>query len=270
MDTIRRRSARTHDSPFAPDIVTAIGEHRGRSGDFLEASIHQRLIACRQQFLHFFQRHLRRHEDVEDVLQDFCLKVIRGARTLRDGDRIDAWLHRVSRNTLIDHYRQRASWLRAEAAYSCEMESIVSGFLPIRSEADLKPLMAALAQRGARLCLPVILDRATIVFREYLAHRPLVDTGFGTSGPDADAAVLDPAVMLVPLAAFDAQGNRIGYGAGHYDRAIARLHAKGLAPRLVGVAFDCQRVDAVPAEAHDVRLGECLSESGLRRFPLCL
>ena len=148
--------------------------------------------------------------------------------------------------------------------------TVVSGFLPIRSEADLKPLMAALAQRGARLCLPVILDRATIVFREYLAHRPLVDTGFGTSGPDADAAVLDPAVMLVPLAAFDAQGNRIGYGAGHYDRAIARLHAKGLAPRLVGVAFDCQRVDAVPAEAHDVRLGECLSESGLRRFPLCL
>lgn len=137
MDTIRRRSARTHDSPFAPDIVTAIGEHRGRSGDFLEASIHQRLIACRQQFLHFFQRHLRRHEDVEDVLQDFCLKVIRGARTLRDGDRIDAWLHRVSRNTLIDHYRQRASWLRAEAAYSCEMESIVSGFLPQENEVSL-------------------------------------------------------------------------------------------------------------------------------------
>ncbi|RIK86408.1 MAG: 5-formyltetrahydrofolate cyclo-ligase [Hyphomicrobiales bacterium] len=176
------------------------------------------------------------------------------------------------RDALDPAWRADASLAMAAAADTLAIApgTVVSGFLPIRSEADLKPLMAALAQRGARLCLPVILDRATIVFREYLAHRPLVDTGFGTSGPDADAAVLDPAVMLVPLAAFDAQGNRIGYGAGHYDRAIARLHAKGLAPRLVGVAFDCQRVDAVPAEAHDVRLGECLSESGLRRFPLCL
>lgn len=134
MDTIRRRSARTHDSPFAPDVVTATGEHRGGRGDVLEASIHQRLIACRQRFLHFFQRHLRRHEDVEDVLQDFCLKAIRGALTVRDQDKLDAWLHRVSRNTLIDHYRQCASWRRAEAAYSCEMESIVSGLGPQENE----------------------------------------------------------------------------------------------------------------------------------------
>ena len=261
MDTIRRRSARTHDSPFAPDIVTAIGEHRGRSGDFLEASIHQRLIACRQQFLHFFQRHLRRHEDVEDVLQDFCLKVIRGARTLRDGDRIDAWLHRVSRNTLIDHYRQRASWLRAEAAYSCEMESIVSGFLPIRSEMDLGPLMAALAGKGARLCLPAILDRTTMVFRACEPGAPLVDMGFGTQGPGEAAAVLEPAVMLVPLAAFDARGDRIGYGAGHYDRAIARLHENGSRPRLIGVAFDCQRVEAVPVDG-PVDILQCPEDIG--------
>ena len=174
------------------------------------------------------------------------------------------------RDALDPEWRAAASLAMADAAERIAVApgTIVSGFLPIRSEIDLRPLMAALARGGARLCLPVVLDRATIVFREYRPGMALVGTGFGTSGPGAEAQVLDPAVMLTPLAAFDAAGNRIGYGAGHYDRAIARLHAKGMAPRLIGVAFDCQRVDAVPAEAHDVRLGEALSESGLRRFPL--
>lgn len=141
--------------------------------------------------------------------------------------------------------------------------AIVSGFLPIRSEADIRPLMARLRERGARLCVPVILDRSTIVFRELVPGAALVATGFGTSGPGPDASVLDPDIMLVPLSAFDSIGHRIGYGAGHYDRAIARLHQKGLNPHLIGIAFDCQEVPSVPAEPHDVRLDAILTESGL-------
>lgn len=144
--------------------------------------------------------------------------------------------------------------------------SIVSGFWPIRSEADIRPLLFGLLDDGARVCLPAILDRTTIVFRELRRDTALIDMGFGTRGPGSDAAVLDPTVMLVPLAAFDGRGHRIGYGAGHYDRAIARLHARGLFPRLVGVAFDCQQVARVPDEPHDMVLPEILTESGLRRF----
>jgi 5-formyltetrahydrofolate cyclo-ligase len=144
--------------------------------------------------------------------------------------------------------------------------SIVSGFWPIRSEVDVRPLMLALADSGVRICLPAILDRTTIVFREMVADAPLVDMGFGTLGPPDSAAVLDPSVMLVPLAAFDVRGHRIGYGAGHYDRAIARLNASGRTPRLIGIAFDCQEVERVPDEPHDVILPEILTESGLRRF----
>lgn len=91
--------------------------------------------------------------------------------------------------------------------------TIVSGFLPIRSEADLRPLMARFAARGARLCVPAILDKQTIAFRELTEGVPLIDTGFGTVGPGAEAAILDPEIMLVPLSAFDARGHRIGYGA---------------------------------------------------------
>ncbi|KXG83809.1 5-formyltetrahydrofolate cyclo-ligase [Agrobacterium bohemicum] len=144
--------------------------------------------------------------------------------------------------------------------------SVVSGFMPIRSEVDARPLMEALRAKGGRICLPVMVDRETIVFREFVKGAELFKSGFGTTGPGENAAVLDPDVLLVPLSAFDVSGHRIGYGAGHYDRAIARLHAKGLNPVLIGIAFDCQEVPSVPAEAHDVALDAVLTESGLRYF----
>lgn len=175
----------------------------------------------------------------------------------------------AARDAIPAELRLEFSLRMAELAgdhLSIETGTIVSGFFPIRSEADIRPLMARLKSRGARLCLPVVMDKETIVFRELVAGAELVNTGFGTRGPGPDAAVLDPDLLLVPLSAFDAHGNRIGYGAGHYDRAIARLREKGRHPRLIGIAFDCQEVAEVPYEAHDVRLEAVLTESGLRTF----
>ncbi|MCX8293000.1 5-formyltetrahydrofolate cyclo-ligase [Phyllobacterium sp. 0TCS1.6A] len=173
------------------------------------------------------------------------------------------------RDALSAEYRTQASQRIAAAGLETipvAPGEIVSGFWPIRSEVDLRPLLHALAQRGARLCLPAIIDKQTIVFREHRDDAAMVETGFGTSGPAEDAPVLDPQLMLVPLAAFDARGHRIGYGAGYYDRAIAALRRKGARPRLVGIAFDCQQVATVPDEPHDVPLAAILTESGLRRF----
>lgn len=158
--------------------------------------------------------------------------------------------------------------MAAMAAASIDVEpgAIVSGFWPMRSEVDVRPMMFGLREKGARLCLPAILDKETIVFRELVRGAPMVDMGFGTAGPAEDAEVLDPQIMLVPLAAFDSRGHRIGYGAGYYDRAIAKLQARGMAPRLIGIAFDCQEVPMVPDELHDVIIPELLTESGMRRF----
>ena len=173
------------------------------------------------------------------------------------------------RDGLDPQWRIEAALGMAEATAGIDLPHgcVVSGFWPIRSEPDTRPMMAAMAARGARLCLPAILDRTTIVFRELVRGAPLVEMGFGTMGPPDTADLLEPTIMLVPLSAFDARGHRIGYGAGHYDRAIARLIAAGRAPRLVGIAFDCQQVPRVPDEPHDVVLSDILTESGLRPFP---
>ena len=173
------------------------------------------------------------------------------------------------RDALDPLWRTGASLEMAEVANSViriEPGAIVSGFWPMRSEVDVRPMMFALRENGARLCLPAILDKTTMVFRELIRGATLVDMGFGTAGPGEEAETLDPSIMLVPLAAFDARGHRIGYGAGYYDRAIERLTRNGYAPRLVGVAFDCQEVPEVPDEPHDVVIPEILTEGGLRRF----
>ncbi|RUT96105.1 5-formyltetrahydrofolate cyclo-ligase [Mesorhizobium sp. USDA-HM6] len=173
------------------------------------------------------------------------------------------------RDALDEFWRVEIALEMAETArdqIAVEPGQIVSGFWPMRSEVDVRPLMFVLREKGARLCLPAILDKTTIVFRELVHGTPMVDMGFGTVGPHAEAEELDPSMMLIPLAAFDARGHRIGYGAGYYDRAIARLADKGLTPRLIGIAFDCQEVEMVPDENHDVIIPEILTESGLRRF----
>ena len=153
-----------------------------------------------------------------------------------------------------------------KANIQCNPGMVISGFYPIRSEIDPRPLMDFFRMQGCRLCLPVVMDRETIVFRELVRTAELVDTGFGTRGPGPEAQVLDPELLVMPMSAFDLHGGRIGYGAGHYDRAIARLIAKGIKPELVGMAFDCQKTDRVPVETHDQPLAAVLSESGY--FPV--
>ena len=136
---------------------------------------------------------------------------------------------------------------------------VVSGFLPIRSEIDIRPLMMLLADRGARLCVPAIVD-GRLQFRHLVRGAPLEPQGFGTYAPGAEAAVLDPELMLVPLAVFDRQGGRIGYGRGYYDSAIAALTDKGAPPTLAGVAFAVQEAETVPMEPHDIRLPMIVTE----------
>jgi len=129
-------------------------------------SVHSRLLERRSEFLRYFRRHLSRPEDAEDAFQDFCLKVLRAADGLANGERIDAWLRRILRTTLIDHYRRRAARQRAEHAY--ENEPRVTAVEP---EAE--------AERAWTLCVcvhkalpPLRPDYADILRRADLEEQP--------------------------------------------------------------------------------------------------
>jgi 5-formyltetrahydrofolate cyclo-ligase len=160
---------------------------------------------------------------------------------------------------------QRAAAAQAIAARGLPVAigpgTVVSGYSPIRSELDPIPLMRALAARGARLALPVIAARdRPLSFRAWSSDDRLARGPFGILEPLPEATELIPDIVLVPLAAFDRLGHRIGYGAGHYDRSLAALRAARDIVA-IGMAFAAQEIEAVPALPHDVALDYVLTET---------
>ena len=137
---------------------------------------------------------------------------------------------------------------------------IVSGFSPLKSEINPLPLMRTLADAGARLALPVVAGRGQpLIMRAYAFGQELNSGVWGIREPKDDAPEVDPDILIVPLAAFDRRGNRIGYGAGYYDMTINRLRA--LKPvTAVGIAYAAQEVPDVPVTERDARLDLVLTE----------
>ena len=144
--------------------------------------------------------------------------------------------------------------------------AIVSGFWPIRSEIDPRPLMKSLEREGARLALPVIGPRnLPLTFRAWTDDALLKPGPVSIMQPPPDAEALDPDIVLVPLAAFDRAGHRIGYGAGLYDRTLAERRSRK--PVIaIGIAFAAQEIAHVLATAHDERLDFMLTETEIIDF----
>ena len=136
----------------------------------------------------------------------------------------------------------------------------VAGYAAMRGELDPRPALLALEARGCRTVLPHTTGRGEplrfLEAPEGLAGS--MDT-LGIAAPPASAAEFDPDLLLVPLAAFDRRGYRLGYGGGFYDAALARLRAGGTITA-VGWAFAAQEVEAIPAEPHDARLDWIVTE----------
>jgi 5-formyltetrahydrofolate cyclo-ligase len=139
----------------------------------------------------------------------------------------------------------------------------VAAYWPYKSEADPLPALEALvAGNGRQRCLPVI-AHPHMRFLQFVPGEPMEEAGFGTLGPRHDAPELRPTTLLVPLAAFDDQCQRIGWGKGHYDRAIERLYADGSPLITIGIAFSFQQTALVPVEPHDRPLDYVATEDRL-------
>ena len=137
---------------------------------------------------------------------------------------------------------------------------IVSGFSPLKTEINPLPLMRKLAAGGATLALPVVDGRGKpLIMRSYAFGQALNEGVWGIREPKDDAPEVDPDILIVPLAAFDRRGNRIGYGAGYYDMTINRLRSRKPITA-VGIAYAAQEVPEVPTTPRDERLDLVLTE----------
>ena len=174
----------------------------------------------------------------------------------------------AARDALGDKKREAAATALAKRGLPLEIArgAVVSGYSPVRNEIDPAPLMLRLAEAGARLALPVINARGkSLTFRAWSPSDRLMMGPLGIPEPSPAAAELIPDVMLVPLAAFDRNGHRIGYGAGHYDHTFAHLR-KAHAVTGIGLAFAIQETPAIPALSHDVALDFVLTEKDVFDF----
>ena len=147
----------------------------------------------------------------------------------------------------------------------------VGAYRGLRGEVDLTPLTLALARRGTRIALPVMDAKrpGRMHFHAWHPEDRLCLNGFGIAEPCPDAPRIwrrEMQAVLMPLVAFDSEGNRMGMGAGYYDRYFARRRFGIRRPRLIGIAHSLQHVAALPVQPWDVPLDAVVTERGWHVF----
>lgn len=138
----------------------------------------------------------------------------------------------------------------------------VAGYMPMRTEIDPLPAMAG---HDGAVGVPVIMgaDQA-LQFRRWHMDAQMEVGAFGAMIPKTGDWII-PQVVIVPLVGFDAQGYRLGYGGGFYDRTLEGLRAKGPVVA-IGFAFAAQEMPQVPIEPTDQKLDMIVTENGARHF----
>ncbi len=148
----------------------------------------------------------------------------------------------------------------AELAAEIAQGPIAAGYWPIGSELDPRALLGHFHEAGLACALPAtVAPGAPLVFRRWTPQTELIAGGHGTSVPPPEAEHLTPELILVPLLAVDMHGMRLGYGAGYYDMSLRALRARGRVVA-VGLAYDGQLTEAVPAGDGDERLDWLVTE----------
>lgn len=143
---------------------------------------------------------------------------------------------------------------------------VVAAYVATGSEMDTAPLLARLRAAGHDVALPVGVDAAQpLLFRRAAADAAQGVDIHGIPAPRVSQPVVDPDLVVVPLLGFDRRGNRLGRGGGHYDRTLAALRL-ARPRRIIGLAFDGQKIEDCLAEDHDERLDAVVSERRVYLF----
>jgi 5-formyltetrahydrofolate cyclo-ligase len=133
----------------------------------------------------------------------------------------------------------------------------IAGYQKTGSEVGVDKIMAAANTSHVKLALPFIGARGEAMrFKLWWLGETLIKSPFGFLQPSAAAPDAAPDIILVPLVGFDRDMNRLGQGAGHYDR-IFTLFSNVLR---IGLAWSCQEISAIPTDSWDIPLDAVLTE----------
>jgi len=151
----------------------------------------------------------------------------------------------------------RAGYFRRSRNIGC--------YLPGDEEVDTWPIISRAFSMGKQISAPVLRKNGLMRFRELDADTGLSPNQFGLLEPQ-QGEFIDPQrldIVITPLVAFDSSGNRIGMGGGYFDRCFAFLKGRKiwLHPKLIGVAFDCQRVTSISPKPWDIALFRVVTEA---------
>ncbi len=138
-----------------------------------------------------------------------------------------------------------------------EQSDIIALYSATGTEAPTALLADYLAEIGKAIAYPVYVGEAPLEFRK-VSHIDLLEAGYrNIAEPGPDCPAVAPDLIIAPMLAFDRSMHRLGQGGGHYDRTFATYPQ---APR-VGLAWSVQEADAIPVQAHDIRLDMIVTES---------
>ncbi|MFM2590946.1 5-formyltetrahydrofolate cyclo-ligase [Vibrio sp. TBV020] len=172
-------------------------------------------------------------------------------------------LIRQQRQQLSDDFQRQAGFDLCQQFF--RLPEVLSAqhialYLSADGEVDTAPLIEKLWQSGKHVYLPVIhpFSKGHLLFLHYTPDSPMVLNKYQIAEPKLDQTKIIPAqsldIICTPLVGFDSSGHRLGMGGGYYDRTLAPWFNTGQGPKPIGLAHDCQHVEALPIESWDVPL----------------
>ena len=141
-----------------------------------------------------------------------------------------------------------------------------AGYRAMRGELDVMEIFKLMARYNKATALPCVTPAQSLIYRAWQLGDPLSRHTLGMEEPTPNAPEITPAIILVPLIAFDGEGYRLGYGGGYYDRTMEALRAVEKPPLFIGVAYSMQEVELVPTDERDAPLDGILTELGVSMF----
>jgi 5-formyltetrahydrofolate cyclo-ligase len=170
------------------------------------------------------------------------------ARMALDPAQLDAWRRRIDAHL--------------ELAFPGLARCRLAFCWPIKGEYDARHFARTLRERGALTALPVVVaPRQPLIFRQWhpgvRLARGALDIPYPTDSPQ-----VQPDAVLLPMNGWDAQGYRLGYGAGFFDRTLASLAKR---PAIIGVSYELARLDTIAPQAWDIPMDYVVTERGVYR-----